>query len=380
MQLSNAASIDDLRSIARKRLPRFSFDFIDGGAEDEVNLRKNREAFEAIELLPRYLVDVSQPSTGTELFGKSYSVPFGMAPVGFLNMAWPGTDLAMARLAAEQKMPLVISTASSTSLEQIAAAAQGYAWFQMYVPASEHLADELLSRVEQAGIEELVVTIDVPNAGKRDRDIRNGLKIPFKLTPNVILQLLTHPRWSLSTMQSGLPGFGNFQNGHRAMSLVEVQQHIISPSFTWQGLESLRKKWPGKLLLKGILHPEDAKMAIDVGCDGIIVSNHGGRQTDQGPASLAALVAVSQTVENQIPLLLDSGVRRGADLIRAKALGASFVFVGRAFAYGAAAGGELGCMRAFEILELELKRALGQIGCPRFEDVDRTVLMPGIVR
>jgi (S)-mandelate dehydrogenase len=374
MRVSRAASIEDLRLCAKRRLPRFAFDFFDGGAEDENNLKSNREDLEAIELCPRYLVDVANLTTETELFGKSYSVPFGIAPVGFLNLAWPGTDIALAKLAAERRFPMVISTASSTALEHVASAAQGYAWFQLYVPGDVEMCDQLINRAAAAGIDTLIVTVDVPKAGKRDRDIRNGLQIPFKLTPEIIAQLVAHPRWSLETLKAGVPGFGNFNTGNKAMSVVEVQHHIISPSFTWEGLRALRKKWSGTLLLKGILHPEDAKMAVAAGCDGIIVSNHGGRQTDHGPSSIKGLPAIVKASAGKVPILFDSGIRRGADFIRAKALGASFIFAGRAFAFGAAAGGAAGCERAFDILELELTRALGQIGCPEFSKIDHKLL------
>ena len=226
--VARAASIDDLRSMARRRMPRFAFDFVDGGAENESNLRKNRQAFEDIELLPRYLIDVSAPTTETEFFGKSYSVPFGMAPVAFLNMAWPGADMMLARLAAEKRMPYVISTASSTALEDIAEVADGNAWFQIYVSQDENITDQLLRRAKGAGCEVLVVTVDVAQPGKRDRDIRNGLQIPFKLTPRILAGLACHPRWSMATLRAGAPGFGNFEkdrsSSSTSMSLVEIQK------------------------------------------------------------------------------------------------------------------------------------------------------------
>jgi len=373
VSLSRAASIADLRLLAKKRLPGFAFDFIDGGAEDEVNLAKNENAFDDIEIVPRYLVDVSTPILQTDLFGTTYGVPFGMAPVGFLNMAWPGSDLMVARLAAEKQFPHVISTNSSTSIEQIAEAANGFAWFQLYASKSEALVDELLSRCTAAQIDILLLTVDVPQPGKRDRDIRNDLKIPFSFTLPILADLATHPQWSLSTLLAGAPSFGNFEKSG-TMSLIDVHRRVISDAFNWDDLRRLRDRWPGRLLLKGILHPDDAVQAIDAGCDGVVVSNHGGRQADYSPAAITALPGIADAVGGRAPVLLDSGIRRGGDIIRAKALGADFTFAGRAFAYGLGAGATAGCHRAYDILELELTRALGQIGSPSFHDISSEVL------
>ena len=376
--IGRAASIDDLRTLAKRRLPRFAFDFIDGGAETEHNLEANRQALQRLELVPRYLIDVSDVQFETELFETTYAMPLGIAPVGFLNMAWPDADLMMARLAARNRIPHAISTASSTALEAVAEAADGFAWFQIYVSSDDTLTDQLLRRAKAADIDVLVVTIDVPTPGKRDRDTRNGLQIPFRLTPGIAADLMRHPRWSFATLRHGAPGFGNFTQEYAAelgsQSLVDLQKRIISCSFTWQDLARLRDKWNGRLLLKGVLHEDDAKLALEAGCDGIVVSNHGGRQADYAPASISALAKIAETVGGRVPLLLDSGVRRGSDMVRAKALGADFVLAGRAFAYGAAAGREPGCARALEILRSELTSALGQIGCPRFVDVGRHVL------
>lgn len=376
MNLNHAASIDDLRILARRRLPRFAFDFIDGGAEDEINLRKNRDAFEAIELTPRYLRDISSIDTECELFGRNWSVPFGMAPVGCFNLAWPDADLMVARLAARVGMPHVISTASSTTLESIAEAANGNIWFQLYVPRDHGMLDRLLQRVTSAGCDVLMVKVDVAQPGKRDRDIRSGLQVPFKPDMRIALDLLRHPNWALQTLVKGAPRFGNFtaeEAGGATPSLAELQERSIAPDFTWDRLKRLRDRWNGPLLLKGILHPDDAALALEAGCDGIVVSNHGGRQADYGPASIAALPGIARTVSEKVPIILDSGVRRGSDIVKALALGASFVLAGRAFAYGAGAGGEEGCRRAFEILEQELRTTLGQLGRPQLAELDRSI-------
>lgn len=371
--LTRAASIDDLRMLAKRRLPKFAFDFIDGGAETETNLSSNQNNFQSIKLTPRYLIDCSKVSTETTLFGNTYSVPFGVAPIGFLNIAWPGADLMVARLAAQEKLPHVVSTPSSTSLEKIAVAADGFAWFQLYVSRYEDWVDKMLSRVKSSGIDVLVVTVDVPQPGKRDRDIKNGLQLPFRPSPRQLIDLACHPKWSISSLIYGAPRLENFTDekslNSKIMSLSENQKRMISNDFVWDDLRKLRDKWKGKLLLKGLLHEEDALLALDVGCDGIIVSNHGGRQADYAPSSISALPAIVEAIAGKVPILLDSGVRRGADIVRAKALGANFVFAGRAFAYGASAGGEAGVHHAFDILKSELTSTLGQIGEPHFKNV-----------
>ena len=379
LSTSNAASISDLRRVAQRRLPQFAFDFLDGGAEDEINLRRNQTAFQEIELVPRYLAGVSSPDTRTEIFGKTYSTPFGIAPMGFLNMAWPGADLAVARLAAAQNIPYMVSSASSTSLEDLAQAADGNAWFQLYLSSMEGLDDELLGRAKSAGYKILVVTVDVPQPGKRDRDVRNGLNIPFRLTPVILADLVLHPRWSLETLMSGIPGFGNFDKTLAgktgSQSLSEIQNSLFSKDTVWDDLRRVRDKWHGPMLIKGVLHPDDAGKSIDAGCDAIVVSNHGGRQADYGPASIEALPAIASATNGKIPLLLDSGIRRGADIVRAKALGASLAFAGRAFAYGVAAGGTAGAQLSFDILQSELRSALGQLGIQDFNSVTKSLLM-----
>lgn len=375
MGLDRAASIDDLRRLARRRIPRFAFDLVDGGAESERNLRRNTEAFEAVELTPRYMVDVSQIDMSATMFGQNFNAPFGMAPIGMLNAFWPDADLTLARLCARANLPYVASSAASTTLERLAEAAEGNGWFQLYVSSDEAVTEGLVARAEAAGYGVLMVTADVPAAGKRDRDIRNQLSVPFRITPEVALQLALNPRWSLETLRHGRPSIANYADLlEGATSYADVQKTLITPGFDWDDLKRLRDRWPGKLLVKGILHPDDAVRCAEVGCDGVVVSNHGGRQVAFGPPSIAALPAIAKALDGRITIILDSGVRRGADFIRAKALGADFALAGRALAYGVGAGGAAGAERAFEILELELTRALGQLGAPRFADVGSSVV------
>ncbi|RZU98386.1 alpha-hydroxy acid oxidase [Spiribacter vilamensis] len=375
MGLDRAASIDDLRRRARRRIPRFAFDLVDGGAESERNLRRNIEAFEEVELTPRYMVDVSELDTKATLFGQTYDMPFGMAPIGMLNAFWPGADLTLARLCKQYNVPYVAGSAASTTLESLAEAADGNGWFQLYVSSDADVTESLIQRAEAAGYTTLIVTADVPAAGKRDRDIRNQLAVPFRITPEVIAGLMANPRWSLETLIHGKPNIANYADLlQNATSYADVQKTLITPSFTWDDLKRLRARWKGKLLVKGILHPEDAAKCVDIGCDGIIVSNHGGRQVAFGPPTVEALPAIAEEVAGRVVIILDSGVRRGADILRAKALGADFAFAGRALAYGVGAGGQAGVGRAFEILQLELIRALGQLGVPSFASVGASEL------
>ena len=375
MRLDRAASIDDLRLMARRRIPRFAFDLVDGGAENERNMRRNSQAFQEVELTPRYMVDVSAIDTRTRLFGKTYDLPFGMAPIGMLNAFWPNADLTLARLCAKENVPYVASSAASTSLEELAEAADGNGWFQLYVSSDDTVTEGLIARAEAAGYDTMVVTADVPAAGKRDRDIRNQLAVPFRITPEVLLHLALNPRWSLETLRHGKPNVANYADLlQSATSYADVQKTLITPGFTWDALERLRDRWKGKLLVKGILHPQDAVSCADLGCDGIVVSNHGGRQVAFGPPTIEALPAIADAVAGKIGIAIDSGVRRGADVLRAKALGADFVFAGRAFAYGVGAGGTPGGQRAMDILKLELVRALGQLGAASFEGVGSSAL------
>lgn len=370
MKLSRAACIDDLREMARRRIPGFAFDLVDGGAESERNLRRNVEAFEEIELTPRYMIDVAQIDTRMALFGNIYDLPFGMAPIGMLNAFWPDADLTLARLCKKENMPYVASSAASTALERLAEAADGNGMFQLYVSGSEDVTESLISRAESAQYDVLFVTADVPAAGKRDRDIRNQLAVPFRFTPEVIAQCARHPRWSLTSLRHGTPNVANYADLlQQATSYAEVQKTLITPSFSWEKLQKLRDRWRGKLVVKGILHPEDADRCADIGCDGIVVSNHGGRQVAFGPSTAEVLPEIAETVNKRMTVIVDSGIRRGADLMRGKALGADFSLVGRAMAYGVGAGGRAGAERALEILKLELVRALGQLGTPSIVQV-----------
>jgi isopentenyl diphosphate isomerase/L-lactate dehydrogenase-like FMN-dependent dehydrogenase len=298
-----------------------------------------------------------------------------MAPIGMLNAFWPEADLILARLCARENIPYVASSAASTTLERLAEAAEGNCWFQLYVSSEDAVTEGLVARADTAGYRVMMVTADVPAAGKRDRDIRNQLSVPFRITPEVLVELVANPHWSLATLRHGKPSIANYANLLRsATSYADVQRKLITPGFTWEHLERLRDRWKGPLLVKGILHPQDALRCAEIGCDGIVVSNHGGRQVAFGPPTIEALPGIAEAVGSRIEIVLDSGVRRGADFLRAKALGAGFALCGRALAFGVGAGGAAGAQRAMEILKLELLRALGQIGVSSYGAVGPSAL------
>ena len=298
-----------------------------------------------------------------------------MAPIGMLNAFWPDADLILARLCARENIPYVASSAASTTLERLAEAADGNGWFQLYVSSDEAVTEGLIARAEASGYGVMMVTADVPAAGKRDRDIRNQLSVPFRITPEVLVELIANPSWSLNTLRHGKPNIANYADLlQSATSYADVQKTLITPGFTWDDLKRLRDRWSGTLLVKGILHPQDALRCAEIGCDGIVISNHGGRQVAFGPPTVEALPGIAEALGGRIKIILDSGVRRGADILRAKALGADFALTGRALAFGVGAGGAAGARHAMEILKLELRRALGQLGASSYGEVGPSAL------
>ncbi|MFO1380521.1 MAG: alpha-hydroxy acid oxidase [Chitinivorax sp.] len=364
---SKAVNIDDLRRMAQRRLPRIVFDYIDGGVEDETGLARNRQAFERWRMVPHYLTDVSQRSQQTTLFGQNYASPFGIAPTGLAGFARPGADLMLAQAAAEANVPFIMSGAATTSIERVAAAAPRHAWFQLYVSRETAITDDLIRRALEAGIETLVLTVDVPVHSKRERDWRNGFVPPVKPSPGCVLDMLRHPAWLGTVLRHGLPRFENWApyagNGAGARQIAAFFSAQIPFTQTWHDLERIRRQWPRRLVLKGILAPNDAVQAQRLGVDGLIVSNHGGRQLDAAPAALEMLPAIRAVLGQQMTLMLDGGIRRGSDILKAWALGADFVFVGRPALYGVAADGLAGARRALAILREEIDLTLAQLGC-----------------
>ena len=379
--LSGALSIADLRALARRRLPRFVFEFIDGGAEDEVTLARNRAGFEAIGLLPRVLVDVSGPSLATPILGAPSAAPMVVSPMGSCALGWPDADVAIARAAAAHGIPYTLSTMATTSLETLARRVPGRLWFQLYVLRDRALTASLVDRADAAGYEALVVTVDLPTGGKRERDLRNGITVPLRLGPAQLLQMLARPAWTLRTLRQGSPRYENVRDlapadGEAGLTIAAKVGQMLDAAFTWDDLARLRDRWPRRLVVKGVQHPEDADRLAAMGVDCVWVSNHGGRQLDGAAAAVDALPAVARAVRGRAEVMIDSGIRRGVDVVKALALGADFVAFGRPALFGACAGGERGAHRAMAILVEETERAMKLCGMPGTAAIDAALLGP----
>ena len=371
-QLQHAHSVDDLRAMAKRRLPRGVFDFFEGGAEDEVTLRENRLAFERIRLKPRVLVDVQAPDLSTTLLGARSALPLVIAPTGAIGAGWPQADIAIARTAAKFGVPYTLSTTATSTIEAVADQAGGRLWFQLYVLRDPAFTESLIARAATAGYEALVVTLDLATGGKRERDLHNRFTIPLRPGLRTAWDFATHPHWLWQMLRYGAPQFENLRgfggSEEAGLSIAAKVGNSLDASFDHQALLRLRARWPGKLIVKGLVHQDDAKQLACMGVDALWVSNHGGRQLDGAIATADALPDVVHAAAG-MPVLIDSGVRRGVDVVKAVALGAQAVAVGRATLYGAMAAGEAGSDRALAILADEIRRAMQLCGTPRILDI-----------
>lgn len=369
MGMKNMLSIADLERAARRRLPPSIYGYVIGGSEDESSLRANRAAFERWGFIPRPLVDVSKRSQETELFGRRYASPIGISPMGVTGLCRFDGDCEMARAAGEVNVPFILSGASTTPLEQVAKALPGM-WFQAYVPSKREVILPLVERVAAAGIDTLVVTVDVPIASVREIEVRNGFSVPLRLSGRLMMGGLARPRWMLETFaqtlfRQGIPHFENFtaRRGGPIITATTADHRAGRAALCWDDMRWLREQWRGKLVIKGILHPDDARNAREAGADGIIVSNHGGRQLDGAIAPIDALPDVVTAVPD-LTVMVDSGFRRGTDVLKALALGARFVFVGRPAMFGLALDGRRGAVHALRLLQKEIDLNLALLGCP----------------
>lgn len=364
--LAACYSIGDLRRLAQRRLPRAIFDFYDGGAEDESTLDENRAAFERQRLAPRALVDVAGASTGSTLFGRPVGLPMAIGPTGALGFGWRDADLHLARAARKHDIPFTLSSSGTASIEAVAKDAGGRLWFQAYVLRNQEFFWKMIERAERADFEALVITVDLPVGGKRERDFHNQFSVPFRITRRNALDFALHPRWTLDLLRRGIPAFENLRGLElAAKSATEIASSVgrsYDPGFDWDRLAEVRERWPRKLIVKGISRGDDAQRLLALGADAIVVSNHGGRQLDGAVATLDALPEVVQAVSGRIPVLLDGGIRRGTDVAKALALGASAVLLGRATLFGVAAGGAAGATKALDILRDEFLRTLQLCG------------------
>jgi (S)-mandelate dehydrogenase len=382
-----AHSIDELREVARRRVPNFCFEYVEGGSDDEVTLKRNRSVFEEIGFVPRTLVDVSARSQAVDLFGKPSAAPFMIGPTGFSGLLTRDGDLALARAAASAGIPYILSNASTMRLEEVVQRAGGRIWMQLYLYRTRDYAARLVDRMKAIGIEALVVTTDSAIFGNREWDRRNYAR-PLKLDLRNTIDVMLHPRWIFDVLvPHGVPRFANLgdmlppgQDSVQGAASAIAKE--LDPSLNWADIRWLRDIWPGKLIVKGVMCVEDAVTAAKAGADGIVLSNHGGRQLDGAISSMEILPEVAAAVGSQLTVMLDGGFRRGSDIVKARALGADAVLLGRATTYGLAAGGEAGVAHAINLLKIEVDRVVGLLGCSDLSQLDTSYIRwpghPGI--
>ena len=372
---SRYPSIDDLRKKAQQRIPRFAFEYLEGGCNEDVNLYKNTTELREIELKPYYLENYSAPDMHTELFGHVYDAPFGVSPIGLQGLIWPGSPEILARAAFEHNIPFILSTVSTASLETIGELTEGRAWYQLYHPAEEKIRNSLIQRADAAQYTVLVLLCDVPSFAFRPKDIRNGLAMPPRMTLNNILQIMGSPEWALRTLIHGQPAFANMQpympKGLNMKQLGLYMNKTFSGRLNEERIKPIRDMWKGKLVLKGVASEEDTEMAIKLGLDGIIVSNHGGRQLDAGQSTIHALLPIVRKYKDKLTIMMDSGVRSGPDVARTLACGADFTFLGRSFMYAVAALGKEGGNHIISMLKTQLKQVMEQVCCSSVKDLQK---------
>jgi len=366
-------SVEDLRRRAKRRIPGFAYDYLSGGANEEVNLRKNRSEIQEVELMPQYITSHPQTDMKTELFGHVYDAPFGIAPVGLQGLVWPKAPEILAQAAFDYNIPFILSTVTSASIERVSEITEGRAWFQLYHPVEDQLRDDLLRRASEAGCPVLVILSDVPTFGYRSKEIKNGLAMPPRMTLRNIRQIMGRPHWALKTLMNGPPSFEVLKpyipKGMNMHHLGLFMDQTFDGRLNEEKIKILRDKWKGKLVLKGVASEEDTEKSIRLGLDGIIVSNHGGRQLDAGPSSIKMLKQLAPKYGDQIKIMMDSGIRTGPDIARTLACGADFTFMGRTFMYGVGALGEKGGNHTISILKRQLQQVLEQICCGNIENL-----------
>ena len=379
--MKNIACIDDLRTLARRRVPRAFFDYVDSGSYNEETLRANRSDLEAIKLRQRVLVDVSQRSLTTTVVGQEISAPLILAPVGLTGMQHGDGEILSAQAANEAGIPYALSTMSICSIEDVAQATRKPFWFQLYVIRDRGFSEDILGRATAANCNALILTVDLQVLGQRHRDVRNGMTVPPEIRIKNIIDIATKPAWALGILMGKRKTFGNLAGHVKGMDNVNSLAAWIGtqfdPALSWNDVEWIKRIWPGKLILKGILDPEDARTAVKLGADAIVVSNHGGRQLDGAPSSISALPAIVDAVGSNTEVLFDGGIRTGADILRALGLGARACLIGRAYIYGLGAGGKAGVAKAIDILENELSVAMALTGTVTVSDIDSSVIAGG---
>jgi (S)-mandelate dehydrogenase len=377
--MKGVVNIEDLRKLAKKRLPKIAYDFIEGGTDDETGLETNESAFRQARIVPRYLVDVSVRDQSTTIFGRTYSSPIGIAPTGLAGLFRRGADLMLAEAARDANVPFIMSGSSTGSIEDLGKLAPDHGWYQLYSSKDEAISDDLIKRTADAGLKTLVFTVDVPEGSNRERNQRNGWGRPLKLSLATKLEALEHPAWMLEWLRHGTPYFSNWAKyagpGASAEKVADLVAYQNRAPMTWKHVERFRSLFKGNFVLKGIMHPDDAIRAHSLGVDGIMVSNHGARQLDNAPSPLHVLPAINEAVGDKMTVMFDGGIRRGLDAIIALCMGAKFVFQGRPTLYGVTAGGIPGAKTALGIFRKEIDISMAQIGATKISDLGPHYLM-----
>ncbi|MBS0241174.1 MAG: alpha-hydroxy-acid oxidizing protein [Proteobacteria bacterium] len=374
---------DDLRNAAKRRLPKIAFDFIEGGLDDEVGIDRNRWGFERHRIVPRYMVDVTKREQKTELFGRTYSQPVGIAPTGGAALFRPGADMMLAAAARKANVPFIMSGASTDTIENLARVAPEHGWYQMYPAKDKTISYDMIRRCKDAGLSTLVVTVDVPVHSNRERNKRNGMSRPLRMPLRTKLEALLHPGWMLDYYRNigGTPMLSNWAQyagpgaEKDSEKVATFQATQTTPPLDWNDIAKFRELWPGKFVLKGVMHPADAERAVKTGVDGLMISNHGARQLDRAPSPVEVLPAIRDAVGDKLTLMLDSGIRRGSDVVTAFCLGAKYCFVGRMTLYGVAIGGEAMAGHALGILKNEVDLVMGNMGAPDIRSLGPDFLM-----
>lgn len=374
----NYPSVEDLRKRAKLKIPKFAFEYLDGGCNNDVNLKKNTDRIRDIELKPKYLVDYRKPSLKTRLFGHTYDAPFGISPVGLQGLMWPKSPEILAKAAFDHNIPFILSTVTTTSIENIAELTEGKAWFQLYHPTEDKVTIDILRRANEAQCPVLIILADVPSFGYRPRDIRNGLSMPPKMTLYNIINAVKRPNWLLQTIINGQPSFETLKpympKNLNLNQLAKFMDRTFSGRLNDDKIKRIRDMWKGKLVLKGAESLHDVEKACKLGLDGVIISNHGGRQVDVGQATIDSLKTILPVYKNKITLMMDSGIRGGADVARVMATGADFSFMGRTFMYGVSALGKNGGNHTISMLKKQLTQVMEQLSCGEISQLQEKLI------
>ncbi|MAC93189.1 MAG: alpha-hydroxy-acid oxidizing enzyme [Flavobacteriaceae bacterium] len=368
-------SVNDLRTKAKSKIPKFAFEYLDGGCNDDHNLRKNTSDLRNVELVPEYLKNSVNVSLKTKLFGVEYDAPFGIAPIGLQGLMWPKAPEILAKAAFKNNIPFVLSTVTTASIEKIGKITEGNAWFQLYYPAKEDVRKNIIDRAANAGYPVLVLLSDVPSFGFRPKDIRNGLAMPPKMSLRNFYQILKRPEWAIKTLAHGQPQFETLKpympKGLNLSQLGKFMDQTFDGRLNEEKIKPIRDQWKGKIVLKGVASERDMEKAISLGIDGVIISNHGGRQLDAGQSTIHALKDLKDKYQDKITIMMDSGLRNGPDVARTLAQGASFSFLGRSFMYGVGALGKSGAEHTINLIFTELRQVMEQIGCEKTRDLPK---------